>query len=232
MSLSTLRVIDEESTRENGSKLYVIRSPMRNAGNGLFSFNRIKKGKIICEYFGRYIQQMDLDNGSEEKNYCVGNGYGVILNALNEEGEILCAAGYINDALDDDKYNCKFHWVGNRCFIKATQDINNHEEILIHYGQDYWFSTEWDSTTLTFARGAYAETQIEYAMWSDVIHTVADMENAITRGVAAGAAAGPDVVVEDDIIDIIDLTGDDDEDSMRKSNKRKFSCFRMFASNH
>ena len=108
MSLSTLRVINEKSTRENGTNLYVIRSPMRNAGNGLFSFDPIKKGKTICEYFGRIIQQMDIDNGTERKDYCAGDGYGVIINALNDNGEIVCAGGYINDALDDDKYNCKF----------------------------------------------------------------------------------------------------------------------------
>ena len=241
MSLSTLRAIDEVSTRENKTNLYVKRSPMRNAGNGLFSFNRIKRGKIICEYIGRFITQRDIDNGTERKDYCAGNGYGVIVNALNEDGEIVCAAGYINDALDEDKYNCKFHWVQNRCYIKATRDISDHEEILIHYGHEYWFSTEWDSTTLCFARAAYAESQAEYAMWSDVIITVADMEEAITRGAAAGAAAGPDVLIDhpQEVIDLTTIDDDDDDDEAepepqqgRCTGKRKYGSYRMFASNY
>ena len=130
MSLSTMRHITDRSTREFRSALYVTRSPIRKAGNGLFSQRRIYQGDVICEYFGRYITQQDLDNGLEDKHYCVGDGEGVIISALNAQGEIECAAGYINDIMEDYLTNCQFQWVGQHCYVVAVTDIDDGEELL------------------------------------------------------------------------------------------------------
>jgi hypothetical protein len=140
MSLSTLRVpYNDPSIERFGTSLYVINSRIPNAGLGLFTFQKIKKGKIICEYFGDIVFPEDLHN-IPRKHYIVTDDNGNIINGINEEGDILCAAAYINDPLDDIAANCDFHWVGNRCYIKANQDIPPNGELLIPYGKNYWFS--------------------------------------------------------------------------------------------
>ena len=139
MSLSTMRRIQDKSTREFNSKLFVSRSALKDAGNGLFSLKKIKKGDYICEYFGRYVRKVDVDNNVEDKHYCVGpdDNDNVIISAMLENGDICCAAGYINDILNDIETNCEFIWANNRCFIRACQDIEVGEELYISYGAEY-----------------------------------------------------------------------------------------------
>jgi hypothetical protein len=83
MSLSTLRTITDPSTRLNKSELYVIRSSIENAGKRLFTFKAIKKGKIICEYFGDVVLPEYLDNIANKYYLVTDDNETTFINALN-----------------------------------------------------------------------------------------------------------------------------------------------------
>ena len=62
MSLSTLRDFNDPSTIRYNTNLYVAQSTILNAGKGLFTRYRIRKGKFICEYFGDIVHRENLGN--------------------------------------------------------------------------------------------------------------------------------------------------------------------------
>jgi hypothetical protein len=212
MSLSTLRDFNDPSTIRYNTNLYVAQSSIPNSGKGLLTRYKIKKGKIICEYFGEFVLHENLDS-VENKHYLVSNDNGIIINGLNNQGKVVCAAAYINDPMNDIYSNCEFHWVNGRCYIRACQDIDEDEELFISYGPDYWFSTEFDSILLQKACDGYAYNNDDIENWETLIIEVQERE--------AAAAAIDAAIVADNVIEIIDLTADDpiiidlsDEDSV------------------
>jgi hypothetical protein len=211
MSIAEIRRISDKSTRRHGSKLFVSRSDIANADNGLYTFKRVRRGTIICEYFGRYITQHQLQHGGEDKHYCVGNEQGdVIISALTEDGEIKCAAGYINDVMNDVETNCEFRWINNRCFIVASQDIEEYEELYVSYGHDYWFSPEWNSEILIAAREAYHIDQADLDQWAVMIWTAqlteADEDIEVQGEDQQDEDTDEDTDDDDDVIEVIDLS--------------------------
>ena len=197
MSLSTLRDFDDPSTILYGTCLNVKESTIRNAGKGLFTRHSIRERTIICEYFGDIVRRENLHN-FPNKNYMASNGLNgeqeIIINGLNAQGKVVCAAAFINDPFDGDKWNCDFHWVGNRCFIRTNQDIDEHSELFIPYGGDYWFSPEFFSCILIEACEAYSN-ETDYEDWGILIEEAVQRENA--RAAAVEAAM---VTVTNDLI--------------------------------
>lgn len=233
MSQAPMNNIHDRSTREHHTALYVSQSRLRDGGNGIFTQKKIKQGDTICEYFGRYITRRDYLSGRENKHYCVGNKEETyIISALNEQGEIVCAGGYINDILDDILTNCAFKWIGDRCFIVASQDIDIGEELYISYGWEFWMSPEWNVDILRMARDCYNRPQTNpIQLWNELIASVEDDEDEDDDSVTLGSDTTDDnvttldevtvtvrdeddVTVRDDFRDdavVIDLTGEEDE---------------------
>ena len=87
----------DHSTNAAGSLLGIKVSEIMNAGQGLFTYNRIREGKTIGEYFGIDVDK-DYDYG-EIASYSMGNHDGSCIYCAFSIAThtLLCMAGYIND---------------------------------------------------------------------------------------------------------------------------------------
>ncbi len=136
-----MQEVFNHSTREAGTRVGKSFSKIDNFGNGLFTYERIREGRIVGEYFGDRIIK-DHDYGTINNlisSYSMGNHDESIIYCTFSvhRNKMLCMMGYINDPLDDDKCNVRAVWRGNRCFIVATRDIRPREELLMAYGATY-----------------------------------------------------------------------------------------------
>jgi SET domain-containing protein len=124
------------------NQLYVKKSMLPGAGNGLFTKVKILKGTRIAEYRGKLERWVDVKH--EEENGT--NLYLLRVNrikAINAKTQLKTLARYANDAkgiskVKGKKNNCEFVADGNKCFIESLTTINRFEEILVGYGKEYW----------------------------------------------------------------------------------------------
>ena len=120
-------------------KLFVDKSTMPAAGNGLYTSEDIMKGDVIIEYTGEVTTWEDVRHDSENVYiYFVNEDY--VINAKNYPDAI---ARYANDAhgltrKKDVHNNSKFVKIDGKIFIKASKLIKAGEEIFVDYGKDYW----------------------------------------------------------------------------------------------
>jgi hypothetical protein len=163
-------------------KTYVEKSTIENIGYGLFAMRDIKKGEIIVEFKGRLIRPGGIMR-DERSNIYFNDGY--ILGC--EKNDI---ASFANDCIDlpkkrrqfvseleKDESFYKFHKNARlNAHIKLHEDNNNHraflvaltniiknEEIFVHYGFLYWFSSE-------SSKGFAPEKQVEENGFPEKIH--------------------------------------------------------------
>ncbi len=120
--------------------LAIQKSKIPNAGKGLFSKIKIKKGTRIVEYKGK------LRKWSEVKEQDGHNGYLMYLtrNAVIDAMPATKTLGrYANDAngltkLAGLKNNCEYVSKGNKCYIESIRLINKGDELLVGYGREFW----------------------------------------------------------------------------------------------
>jgi hypothetical protein len=203
------------STQEAGTRLGKGRSRINNSGSGLFTYERIREGKKVGEYFGDIIIK-GHDYGTINNliaSYSMGNhDESVIYCAFSvHRNRMLCMAGYINDPLDDDQCNVRPVWRGNKCYIIATRDIQPGEELLMAYGATYWMRDCWDSYLIREAWDNYGLRRTDQ-QWRDVYNRrlvmEEDLEESSDDGSVWEEVGGREVVMRRRII--IDLTQGDD----------------------
>ena len=168
-----MQPVFDYSTNAAGSNLGIKVSEIPNAGQGLHTFNRIREGKTVGEYFGINIDK-DFDYGEVNDliaSYSMGNhDDSVIYCAFNiATNTLVCMAGYINDPLDDHKCNVRPVWHGNRCRIVAVRDIEEGEELLMAYGDIFWMRDIWPSELIERAWENYGRTRTN-ALWRVIYH--------------------------------------------------------------
>jgi hypothetical protein len=158
------------------------KSLIENAGNGLFATKKYKKGDLICFYdceerninsiddfvysiinpFNKklYIGYRDLmnENGTGQfiNDYCMFN-----LNDYdrNENGFYKLSSRMINDKIREYVHISKTHQNiefknnnTNLLNIYASKDINENDELYLHYGIEYWISKIQLTTDEPFTR--------------------------------------------------------------------------------
>ena len=119
--------------------LYVDKSTIPSAGEGLFTSVDIEKGELVIEYTGEITTWEDVRHDSNNLYiYFVSEEY--VINAKDRPEDI---ARYANDAhgltrVNGLHNNCKFVNINGRIFIKATKKISAGDEIFVNYGKTYW----------------------------------------------------------------------------------------------
>jgi len=124
----------------------VKKSGLPNAGKGLFALQTFRRGEIICEYEGELVPWSECERRSElghegyvfffSKNRCVDAYYTpwAVGRYANDARGISRVEGLRNNA----QYVEKTKKGEKRVFIVASRTIHPGEEILVHYGDDYW----------------------------------------------------------------------------------------------
>lgn len=119
--------------------LFVNRSSIQSAGDGLFTSRDIKKGELVIEYTGDITtwEQVRHD-ASNLYIYFVDEDY--VINAKEHPEAI---ARYANDAHGLTRKpgvhnNSRFVNINGKIFIKATKLIKAGDEIFVDYGKSYW----------------------------------------------------------------------------------------------
>ncbi|MEK6783311.1 MAG: SET domain-containing protein-lysine N-methyltransferase [Bacteroidota bacterium] len=121
-------------------QLQVQKSQLPCAGKGLFTKIDIQKGTRIVEYKGRLHRWKDIKHEDGHNGYLLYINPNVVINA---QGTVKLLGRYANDAngivrIDGLRNNSEYVTVGSRCFITATKNIKNGEEIFVRYGKEYW----------------------------------------------------------------------------------------------
>ncbi len=116
-------------------------SQIPGTGLGLYTKVNIKKGDLISEFTGEFIDNKELEILLKQKSfyYLICWDEEKTLNVENSN----CFAKYANDAkgftrIDGLKNNAKIVWHEEKLFISATKKINSGQEIFVSYGKDYW----------------------------------------------------------------------------------------------
>lgn len=141
-------------------------SIIHNAGNGVFASKNYKKGEYICYYDGvdGHISSIEdfiysIENPATGKNF-IGNtktlckdGVGQIINdscrfelESNERNEKSCFTlpsngdvdNYIDSSIKNANCGFKEYTEENIFKIYAFRDIEENEELYLHYGINYW----------------------------------------------------------------------------------------------
>lgn len=132
-----------------GDGVVVEPSEIPGGGNGLFATRFYKKGQLITGVDGTLISHKEADD-------LKAKGQHTHIRTLIRQH--LCVDGlkkwpapegrgggtYANDGRDEYDNNAEFKIVTildgtlPLCFLKATQDIEDGEEIMVSYGRQYW----------------------------------------------------------------------------------------------
>ena len=123
--------------KENAS-LYVDRSTIPQAGNGLFTRKAFKAGRIICYFAGELIDDAEAAerNEGDRIHSFVQLSSGMILDTYGYD----CFAKWANDARDEHRNNCRIFttFSGTGAYLAASRDIDPGNEIFFDYGEQYW----------------------------------------------------------------------------------------------
>ena len=120
--------------------LFLKKSTIPNSGKGLFTRRAIANGERIIEYTGR------IQTWKEVKETDGHNPYLFYINSktvINPEKRKSALAKYANDSkgltrVKGLRKNAEYDVKGTKCFITATRNIREGEEILVAYGPEYW----------------------------------------------------------------------------------------------
>lgn len=126
--------------------LYVKKSNLPGAGNGLFVARDIKKGEIITEYEGERLTWKECLKRNESK---AGNEKGAYYfhinnkNCIDAEYTLWAMGRYANDAAGIGRVkgltnNAEYQVIKGRAFIVAKKNIKAGGEVLVGYGKAYW----------------------------------------------------------------------------------------------
>jgi len=122
--------------------LVVKKSKLPDAGKGLFTTTRIKKGEAVVEYLGEKLTWKQAEwryRKSESMAYVF---YISAKNCIDAQPFPDALARYANDAkatlVKKVKNNSEYQIIKRKAFIVATKSIPANSEILVDYGDDYW----------------------------------------------------------------------------------------------
>lgn len=120
--------------------LFVQRSTLPDAGNGLFTKIFIPKGTLIIEYTGKVTSWKDVDHEDGKNGYIYYLTRNHVINASKHKAAL---ARYANDARGLAKVkglvnNSNYVEDKKRVFIQSFRDIPAGGEILVAYGKEYW----------------------------------------------------------------------------------------------
>ncbi len=121
-------------------QLFIKKSTIPNAGQGLFTKKAIPKGTRIIEYTGK------RSTWKEVKDEDGKNGYIFYINrnnVINGKPNKKAFARYANDARGLTRIkgllnNADYVVDGLNAYIESKKDIPAGGEILVDYGKDYW----------------------------------------------------------------------------------------------
>lgn len=124
--------------------VYINNSNIENAGYGVFAKKFIKKNEKLGEYIGKIYDDMSIMNSkTKDTNY-----FFEVNDHKNKKKFIIDAkplkyanfTRFINGVFTADQFpnqNCRFYQNRGKILVKAIKDINQDEELLIHYGDNY-----------------------------------------------------------------------------------------------
>lgn len=121
-------------------QLYIKKSTIPNAGQGLFTKKPIAKGTRIVEYLGRRTKWKDVKDEDGKNGYIFYINRNHVIDALRTKKAY---ARYANDArglvrIKGLLNNSDYVVDGLKAYIEAKKDIPAGAEILVDYGKDYW----------------------------------------------------------------------------------------------
>ena len=125
-----------------GKSIYVKKSNICD-GYGIFSKRKIYKDEIISWYYGKIVNNENIQNNKYAIEYGINNEK--ILLGISDINKITYGKGlaqFANDAICYDltykNNNSYFLQKGRYILLIASSDISKSEEILVSYGIDYW----------------------------------------------------------------------------------------------
>lgn len=121
--------------------LYIAKSQIPNAGNGLYTAIPIYKNEIISIFRGEILSYHEANKRARKGNdkYFINMLNGSTMDSMH----VRCFAKFANDAEGSIKTNFKLNSVislddnDNVCII-AKKDIKAGEEVFCSYGKKYW----------------------------------------------------------------------------------------------
>jgi uncharacterized protein len=120
--------------------LYVKRSGIPNAGQGLFTKKFIPKGTRIVEYKGRRTTWAEVKHEDGKNGYIFYITRNNVIDGLPWKSAL---ARYANDArglvrIKGVTNNCDYIVDGAKAYIESKKDIPAGSELFVDYGKDYW----------------------------------------------------------------------------------------------
>jgi hypothetical protein len=103
------------------------------AGLGLFADEDIKEGELIIEYIGKILTGEEADEANEktENMYLFDVAPHKTIDGSGKDN----IARYANHGCNG---NAESEIIKERVFLRATQDIQNGEEITFDYGEEFF----------------------------------------------------------------------------------------------
>ena len=132
-----------EKCRRKGRGLVEVRDSLMegDSGLGLFAVKSAKKGDELCTYEGVEVDGETLTQGYNNGDYVAS----AIKDPFTKQWiyidgqEETCGYGrFSQDPIDEHLVNAKILWRDNKMKLIATCEIKPGDEILVHYGLDYW----------------------------------------------------------------------------------------------
>ncbi len=122
------------------ASLYVQKSTLPDAGDGLFTSKFIPKGTRIIEYKGKITTWKEVDSQDGNNGYIYFVKRSHVIDASKTKSAL---ARYANDARGLKKItglrnNAEYAEDGLRVYIQSIRDIQPGEEIFVPYGKEYW----------------------------------------------------------------------------------------------
>lgn len=133
------------------SLVFVQKSKIRNAGNGLFAKQGFCKGDLICTYGGHLVDIADAKYIHPMYIVNFENGRGFKLVGDNQDGDCGHYANAVHPADPSITQNAKFCINDDKVYlpnqrgrfnIYAVKDIAINEEIIVNYGEGYWLTIQ------------------------------------------------------------------------------------------
>ena len=124
--------------------LVVKKSRIPNAGKGLYTTSRIRKGDIIVEYKGEKITWAECERRNEKTAEHMAYFFFISKNNSIDGSKTLDSlARYVNDAAGTTqskkiRNNAEYQVIKSKAYVVATKNIPAGSEIFVQYGQDYW----------------------------------------------------------------------------------------------
>lgn len=120
--------------------LFVKKSQLPYAGEGLFTRVVIRKGDRIVEYKGRHRPWKEAKKEDGYNGYLLRLDRTTAIDALPYKRAL---GRFANDAAGLSRMrglrnNAAYLIFGNQCFIHATRTIPKGAEILVSYGKEFW----------------------------------------------------------------------------------------------